>query len=455
MSRIALDSVKYANLKGLRWPHLIGYANGRISAWTDQEQAEARSRGQLLALVDVLGTAPHLGSILDWERGDVQSPAVVHRWVQARNQFRADATVYVQPPKIRTIVNAVGREPCNLFVVDLTADGEPPFGLPDYGPLPANVRVIARQFVFGPRSGGNYDMSVIYADDWHPDQAHPANYAPVRLAAAAELGVSGSLQWAANVPTEPDPAAAAGPVAITTLADVDVQAAEPGAAEVMPRGYSAALASGLLGADVGESAPGTGPLATITPLITAADVVPDPVLLSAERRRELELELEQLLAAELAADQRAAELDQAGLSSGSDSPRTQSGAVGQGVTAMAPATGADHGPGGSGSDDLAAFRAAAAPVPVIGNDQAAAVPSSSSGPAAADVATAAAGSDATAAAAAALPTLNHEFIRATLADVGEVARQLRGHGLETVAGHLEQAAAIAWEVGSALKSAGL
>lgn len=53
------------------------------------------------------------------------------------------------------------------------------------------------------------------------------------------------------------------------------------------------------------------------------------------------------------------------------------------------------------------------------------------------------------------PGLNHEFIRATLADVGEVARQLRGARLGTIAGHLEQAAAIAWEVGSALKSAGL
>lgn len=399
MSRIALDSIKYANMAGLRWPHLIGYCNGRISAWSEQDQANARSRGQLLALVDVLGTAPHLASIIDFERGDVQSPTVIHRWVQARNQFRGDATVYVQPPKIRTIVNAVGAEPVNLWVVDLTADGEPPFGLPNYGPLPPNVRIIGRQFVFQPRSGGNYDMSVIYADNWHPDQPHPANYAPVRLAAAAELGINGSLQWAANVPTEPDPAAEFGPVAVVTTAEL--------AEATGPSGYSAATAAGLGAWPV--PVPGTGPLATVTPLITATD------------------------AGGPAAP--AADVDQ--------------------VADVDQAADVDHGPSGSGSDDLAAFRAAAAPVPVIGNDQAADVDQAAELADMVVVDTAAAGSVATAAAAAAQPTLNHEFIRATLSDLEEVAQMFRASGRGSVAKELERGLYLAWELGSALKAAGL
>lgn len=413
MSRIALDSVKYANMAGLRWPHLIGYANGRISAWSDHDIADARSRGQLLALVDVLGTSPHLAAVVDFERGDVQSPTVIHRWVQARNQFRGDATVYVQPGNIRTIVRAVGAEPCNLWVVDLTADGEPPFHVPDYGPLPANVRVIGRQFVFGPRAGGDYDMSVIYADDWHPDQPHPANYAPVRLAAAAELGISGSLAWAATVPVDPDPAAAAGPVAITTTAEL-AAAAVPS----MPPGYSAALAAGLLGPVAATASP-TGQIATVTPLITAADTAAP--------------------AADV--DQVAAELADV-----------------------------DHGPSGSGSDDLAAARsaaevteehaaaqaaAAAAPImrgadPVAAGQAAAAPDTILQGAAefAAEVSSSTA--------AAVIRPIEHEFIRATLADVGKVAQMLRASGWGASAAlELERAASIAWELGSALKSAGL
>jgi hypothetical protein len=270
--RIAMDSVSFAAVGELDWADKIGYINGRISAWSAAEIAETRARGQLLALVDVLGTQPREASVLDWERGDVQSPAVLRAWVQARNQFRGDAAVYCSVNSIPVVVAALAGERCNLWVVALTDNGEPPLEPPSgiLGQLPAHVKLIGIQFVLGPRSGGNYDLSVFYADDWHPDkedepqavaavttggQLEPADLelAAPGSSSAANLTVSGApMPPPFAPPSSPDPAAAdvgqaaeLGPVSdhpfqVITRTDVDQAADVAGAALVASTAPSSA-----------------------------------------------------------------------------------------------------------------------------------------------------------------------------------------------------------------------
>lgn len=210
--RIALDSVSYAAVGPVDWPDKIGYFNGRISAWTPEEIAESRRRGQLIALVDVLGNAFKDASILDWERGDVQSPAVLHAWVQARNQYRGDATVYCARSSVPTVVAALRGEKCNLWVCSLTDSGEPPLIVPDFGELPHNVRVVAVQYVLAPRSGGDYDMSIIYAEDWHPerdDDDHAARATAAVMPGTTSPAAAVDALAQVNLPAAPAAATAA------------------------------------------------------------------------------------------------------------------------------------------------------------------------------------------------------------------------------------------------------
>lgn len=476
MSRLVLDSVNAGKLEACRWPHLIGYVNGHISKWSPQAIAQTRAAGQLLALVDVLGTNPRAAAVLDWERGDVQSPAVLHQWVVARNQFRSDAVVYCSAASIPAVVKALRGEPCNLWVVDLTADGEPPFVAKRYPGLPGNVRVIGRQFVFGPRSGGDYDMSIFYVDNWHPDQAAPRELTAARTAAAAELG---PFEGAAAAAEMTDPATG------TMAAFPDPGPAEPAAAAPVSLGLADVAADLGLPAPVAvlaAAAGTTGQLATVTPLLTAADVDSDPVLLSTHRRAELERELAELEAVDLAELQAAAaavptpatspedaaakaDVDQvtAGVAADVGQPPRVPRYVVPGAIAPAAAAPVDHGPSGSGSDDLAAFRAAAAPVPVIGNDQLADVePAAAASSAAADVDQARARLDAAAAAPVAVDAepadqsaLNHAFISRVLGEARTVAGMFHGAGKHHVGAELERAVNLAVELGTALQAAGL
>lgn len=459
MSRLVLDSVNFSALASTHWPHLIGYANGRISSWTPAQINQTRQRGQLLALADVLGTAPREASILDFERGDVTSPAVVHEWARARNQFAGDATVYCSPRSIATVVSGLRGEKCNLFVVDLTDDGEPPFTVPHYPGLPGNVRVIGRQFVFGPRSGGDYDMSVFYADDWHPEQAAPAHLFAARAAAAAELGpyqnatsgaeiinpatgqIAGHRELpeqftyaeqtgptlpsgapsALHVMTLPEPFGATGPCAdcpsvtsCATAGECALVAAAPDVA-TPPPGDQAAVAVDQAAADVAGAA-------------VVASTAPDSVVPADEHR---------------AAEQAATARQLAGESWPSSAAAAYSAAL--------------------SAERAAEFTAAAAPVPVIHDDSTAAAlaaaadrveldprgltwwPAADGGAAAADVPTAAA---------AAQPPLNHAFIKAVLADLKTVAGMFHEHGWHNTGTELERVLGIVWELGGALEKGG-
>jgi hypothetical protein len=411
-----LDSVNFSAVSATRWPHLIGYLNGRVSAWSPGEIAETRADGRLLALVDVLGDSPLLASILDFERGDVQSPTVVRAWAQARNQYRHDATLYVAPPSISRAVSGLRGEPLNLIVVDLTADGEPPFEVPTYPGLPANVRVIGRQFVFGPKSGGAYDMSVIYADDWHPEQHAPVRLAAAALAAAPELGrysaaaaatvSAGQLpgQLALGQEPEPDPKPAGSPGGTTSSASPSTPSPAPTPAPDVDD-VSTLPATAAAAADTGHPVPPSESPApsSSSPAPATAPAWPDAWPPTPDSSASSPSSSTLTPFAQAIADVQATPTAQG----------WQSSATGERLLSPVDADPlfAEH--------ELAAGRRAVT---------AAAGPSSA---------------------------LDHEFIRSTLNDIHQVAGMFRHGGWGNVAVELERVAGIAWEIGSALKAAGL
>lgn len=382
MPRLALDSVNYGSLASSRWPHQIGYINGHVSAWSAEEIAETRASGRLLALVDVLGTMPLAASVLDFERGDVQSPTVVRAWLQARNQFRGDGTVYCAVASIPTVVSGLRGERCNLWVADLTADAEPPFTMPEYPGLPAGVRVIARQFVLTPRSGGPYDMSIIYADDWHPEQGDPAGHAAARISAAAELG----------------------PYAVAAVRASSTGAAAPeipgqlaiGEADPAPDFPGGATSSGTPSpstpSPVSSSSPATASPGELTSAATAA-APPDPAA--------------------------TAEPDSAWRIGNFTMPAST-------MTAQPP-------PPLIITTPPAPTPAPVQPVAVLGPD----------------------GRDSGRTVFEPAAPLNHDFIRRVLNDTGDVAREFRRGGWTNIATELERVCGMAWEIGGAIRAAGL
>lgn len=196
--RIAIDSASYDAIAAYNWPHKIGYFNGPESAWTPEQIGDASARGQLLALVDVLGNAPHAASILDWERGDVQNGDVLREWVQARNKFRGDAVVYCNRESLTTVINALQSERCLIWLAEPTPNHEPPPSAPVLG-LPPNLTLLGIQYALSPESGGNYDISVLYDEAWHASYVHREDLAAV---AAGELEPRAGIDQPASTPTE-------------------------------------------------------------------------------------------------------------------------------------------------------------------------------------------------------------------------------------------------------------
>lgn len=205
MPRIVLDTIgsNYEHVRGI--PCLkFGYLNGKESAWSADQLAEQHAKGELLALIDVLGSEPDQAAIIDWEHGDVQDPERLKWWVAQRNSFRGDAVVYTNKDSMPAVLNALHGtgEYYQLWVADLSSDGKPPAHAPDFG-LPPNVRLLGIQYAWPQKTGGPYDLSILFNDAWHA-----AGHAAAHLIAAPDV----------------EPAAAAADVE-PAAADVEGQAA--------------------------------------------------------------------------------------------------------------------------------------------------------------------------------------------------------------------------------------
>jgi hypothetical protein len=222
MPRFVLDTIG-SNYQQIRAVDCLkfGYLNGKESAWPAAAIDEQTKRGELLGLIDVLGTNPHQASIVDWEHGDVQDPQRLAWWVKERNAFRGDAVVYTNKDSMPGVIQALASsgEYYQLWVADLTANGQPPVHAPDFG-LPPNVRLLGVQYAWPLHTKGPFDLSLLFNDSWHA-QHHAA--AHVLGAAADDAGYEARADEArANQAPADEPAAAD-----EGQADVEPAAADP------------------------------------------------------------------------------------------------------------------------------------------------------------------------------------------------------------------------------------
>lgn len=261
MPRIVLDTIgsNYQHIRALKCLK-FGYLNGKESAWEADALAEQHARGELLGLIDVLGTEPHQAAIIDWEHGDVQDPNRLRWWVGERNSFRGDAVVYSDKDSMPAVLNALHGtgEYYQLLVANLSSDGKPPHQPTDFG-LPPNVRLLGEQYAWPAKTGGPYDLSILFNDAWHAD-----GHAVIHLVGAGTAAAAADVEPAADVEGQADVEAAA-PVSLG-LADV-------GAALGLPDAASSLLPKAEGPAGATPSAPPWG--ASPFPM-PALPTVPDP-----------------------------------------------------------------------------------------------------------------------------------------------------------------------------------
>ena len=197
--RLVIDARSYTDVSGYRWNYKIGY----LGLWSEADIEDARSRGELLALVDTTAQAPGAAAIIEWAAGAVQNPFTLQSWVRARNESHADAVVRCSAADLPHVLDVLSTDYFRLWLVDDVAGGEPPMVAPKIA-LPRTVTLLGLAYVAAPQSGGPYSMSVFYDDSWHAPAAAAATPAP-SVPEADRPGELAEQSPMANPPLETQP----------------------------------------------------------------------------------------------------------------------------------------------------------------------------------------------------------------------------------------------------------
>jgi hypothetical protein len=154
-------------LQGLQL--VAGYVNGRFM-WNSMEWGRFPAEVARVH-IDVDGTAYKTAGVLDVETGDA-TPQEAAVWVMARKRLGAGATgctIYCNRSTINPVHAsmaaaglAIGRD-YTLWVA--TLDGTEI--------LPTMTGVVAVQARGEAQTGGHYDESIVYDDQWHPSPVPP------------------------------------------------------------------------------------------------------------------------------------------------------------------------------------------------------------------------------------------------------------------------------------------
>jgi hypothetical protein len=167
--RSMFDSVTLEAIP-LNAPMIGAYANGRYQNF---ERAQVRwPLATVVAISVVAAGASDLAHVLDVERGDA-TPAQFGAWADAMRAKRVlRPTAYVALGQAEDLVSAnraQGR--LDLWVANWT-------GLPHQLEVPG-ANVVAVQYAApGHGSPGDYDLSVVWDDSWHPYERRRAASAP-------------------------------------------------------------------------------------------------------------------------------------------------------------------------------------------------------------------------------------------------------------------------------------
>lgn len=155
------DSVTPARISINGTDGVIAYCNGDY-AWTAAEEERFTAAGKQVLHYDVIGNAWLKASILDVERYDA-TPDTAREWIQERNAYRHDATIYISKDNVSELFAKCGGLTYWLLLADWT-------GVPHMPriPVPGGVRIAGSQYA---TIKGEFDASSVYADDWHPRPA--------------------------------------------------------------------------------------------------------------------------------------------------------------------------------------------------------------------------------------------------------------------------------------------
>lgn len=153
------------------------YVDGDYAASTAQIDAWKGPK----VLINVTGDPAHGGDCLDVESGDA-TPADIPGWYDARHADGARyLTAYSNRSQFTACTAAIGDRDCWRWLATLdgtlahTFDGHP---------------LAACQNLGAAMSGANFDLSVVFADDWHPEPGIRVAVAEKNRLASIALEVS-------------------------------------------------------------------------------------------------------------------------------------------------------------------------------------------------------------------------------------------------------------------------
>ena len=142
---------------------VAGYVNGNFVA---SKEDFARFHGIPHVHIDVFGTDPEDAGVLDFEPGDRQDPAMAAIWAKRRRAAfpgHYPPVIYCNRSQLTLLfngMNAAGLEIVKDFRLWIaTLDGTKT--------VADMTGVTAVQFAGERITGGHYDESIVYDDDWH------------------------------------------------------------------------------------------------------------------------------------------------------------------------------------------------------------------------------------------------------------------------------------------------
>ena len=176
MTRIMRDSDTPTAIRIHGTDLVAGYVSGRAK-WP--VKAYARFRGIPVARIDCYGTVPKKAEILDVEPGCTPGVHAAVTWVKKRKAAFPGAyppIIYCNRDKLtplRHAMNAAGLRLVKDFRLWIaTLDGTKR--------LDDMTGVTAVQYADEGITGGHYDESIVYDDDWHPEDDIPYTKKQIR-----------------------------------------------------------------------------------------------------------------------------------------------------------------------------------------------------------------------------------------------------------------------------------
>ena len=163
MTRLMRDSTNLRDIPIHGTDLVAGYVNGNFVA---TKEDFARFRGIPHVHIDVLGTDPQDAGVLDFETGNPRTPDMCASWAQRRKAAfpgHYPPVIYCDRAHLTPLFNAMndaGLEVVKDFRLWIaTLDGTKT--------VADMTGVTAVQFADEKMTGGHYDESIVYDDEWH------------------------------------------------------------------------------------------------------------------------------------------------------------------------------------------------------------------------------------------------------------------------------------------------